>query len=68
MTDLSGARWRKSTFSMGSGDCVEIACLDTGKVAVRDSKDKAGPVLMSSSGQWQAFIASLKAGEFDLDR
>jgi hypothetical protein len=58
--------WRKSTFSMGSGDCVEVAQLERGDVAIRDSKDEAGPVLRSVPGEWQAFIAGVKAGEFDL--
>jgi hypothetical protein len=51
---------------MGSGDCVEVAQLERGDVAIRDSKDEAGPVLRSVPGEWQAFIAGVKAGEFDL--
>ncbi len=44
--DLSRARWRKSSFSGGGGsNCVEVA--DAGQViAVRDSKDAPGPVLV----------------------
>jgi hypothetical protein len=68
MTDLSGAHWRKSTSSMGSGQCVEVAYLETGEVAVRDSKDQAGPILMPLPGEWQAFVAGAKAGEFDIQR
>jgi hypothetical protein len=68
MTDLSSVRWRKSTFSMGASDCVEVGCLETSEVAVRDSKDPAGPVLTSTPGQWQAFVTGVKAGEFDLRR
>jgi hypothetical protein len=35
MTDLT---WRKSSFSTDNGDCVEVAVLPDGQVAVRDSK------------------------------
>lgn len=41
MIDKTRARWRKSSFSGGSGDCVELA--NTG--LVRDSKNPAGPAL-----------------------
>jgi hypothetical protein len=67
MTDLSGASWRKSSFSMGSADCVEVAHLATGEVAVRDSKQQAGPVLMPLPSEWQAFLAGAKIGEFDIE-
>lgn len=56
--DLSGAQWRKSTRSSGSGQCVEVAvvgCL----VAVRDSKDPAGPVLTFSAPEWRALLVGL---------
>ncbi|HEX6359113.1 DUF397 domain-containing protein [Actinophytocola sp.] len=36
--------WRKSSFSAGDPNCVELAHLATG-IAVRDSKDPDGPVL-----------------------
>ena len=35
-------------------------------VAVRDSKDRQGPVLVFGSAEWRAFAAAVKAGEFDL--
>jgi hypothetical protein len=65
-TNLSDARWRRSTSSMGSGQCVEVAFLETGGVAIRDSKDQAGPVLMPLPGEWQAFVGGVKVGEFDI--
>jgi hypothetical protein len=65
MTDLSSARWRKSTSSMGSGACVEVAYLETGEVAIRDSKDQAGSVLMPLPDEWKAFVAGAKVGGFD---
>lgn len=74
MPDLSRVTWRKSSYSNGSGgSCVEIAGValrngmpSTRMVAVRDSKDRTGPVLVFTPGQWRAFTARVKADEFDL--
>jgi hypothetical protein len=64
--ELSRAFWRKSTYSYGNGDCVEAAPLPGGRVAVRDSKDKAGPNLLFTPSEWRAFVGGVKNGEFDL--
>lgn len=61
--DLAGAAWRKSTRS-GSSGCVEIAFLD-GQIAVRDSKDRDGPVLRFTHHEWEAFLGGVRDGEFD---
>ncbi|WP_433114743.1 DUF397 domain-containing protein [Micromonospora sp. CA-246542] len=55
--ELTGARWRKSTRSNGSGGaCVEVAKNLPGLVAVRDSKDPDGPVLVFEPEAWRAFV------------
>ena len=65
--DLTQAVWRKSTFSNGSGgNCVEVAANLPGIVAVRDSKDPDGPKLIFTPGEWRAFAAGVRGGEFDL--
>jgi hypothetical protein len=64
MVDLSTARWRKSSRS-GENGCVEVAFVD-GRVAVRDSKDRGGPVLVFDPHEWDAFLAATRDGEFDL--
>lgn len=64
--DLSRAVWRKSTRS-GNNGCVEVA-LDTTGVAVRDSKDRTGPVLLFTAHEWDAFLAGVRNGEFDRGR
>ncbi|MEU4552957.1 uncharacterized protein DUF397 [Micromonospora violae] len=57
--ELTGARWRKSTRSNGSGgNCVEVADNLPGVVAVRDSKDPGGPVLVFPPDAWRAFVGS----------
>jgi hypothetical protein len=63
MADLSQAEWRKSTYSANNG-CVEVAVVDDG-VAVRDSKDRSGPVLLFRFYEWAAFVRGVRAGEFD---
>jgi len=60
--DLAAATWRKSSHSGGAQDCVEVTSDLPGAVAVRDSKDRGGPVLMFSSRAWQAFVAGVKSG------
>ncbi|MEV1074916.1 DUF397 domain-containing protein [Micromonospora parva] len=58
--DLSNARWRKSTRSGASGgNCVEVASNLPGVVAVRDSKDVAGPALAFPPAAWAAFVAQV---------
>jgi hypothetical protein len=59
--DLSRAQWKKSSRSSGNGQCIEVADLhDT--VALRDSKDPAGPVLHFQPNAWMRFVAGTKSG------
>jgi Domain of unknown function (DUF397) len=64
--DLTAADWKKSTRSGPYTDnCVEVAFVD-GAIAVRDSKNPTGPVLIFTPGEWDAFVDGAKDGEFDL--
>ncbi|MCC3328013.1 DUF397 domain-containing protein [Nocardia abscessus] len=65
ISDLSGARWFKSTRSGASQDCVEVAFLDDDKVGVRDSKNPTGPALVFTPSEWDAFTAGVTDGEFN---
>ncbi len=58
--------WRTSTYSGTNGSCVEVARNLPGVVAVRDSKDRDGPVLALAPDEWRAFTSSVKAGDLDL--
>ncbi|WP_435212087.1 DUF397 domain-containing protein [Streptomyces sp. bgisy034] len=61
--DLSNARWRKSSYSGGSGGeaCVEIADGVPGVIPVRDSKLASdSPVLLVSAHAWDRFLTCLR--------
>ncbi|MFF3114715.1 DUF397 domain-containing protein [Kitasatospora sp. NPDC057904] len=63
--NLSTARWVKSTYSGGGGECIEVAPGFTGVMPVRDSKDPSGPALIFPTAAWQSFITAIRTGEFD---
>jgi hypothetical protein len=44
---------------------ISVASFDSA-IAVRDSKDPAGPVLRFAPAAWQSFLRSARRGEFDL--
>ena len=61
--ELHGVRWLRSSYSTGANNCVETARPDSapwaGLLAVRDSKDPAGPALLFSPGSWAGFTAAV---------
>jgi hypothetical protein len=61
----SPPRWRKSTVSNPSGNCVELAELDGGEIAVRNSRHPTGPTLIYTRAEISAFILGVRGGEFD---
>ena len=64
-TELTGARWVKSSYSGPTGgNCVEVAFLAGGQVAVRNSRHPSGPALVFSAGEWDAFIGGARDGRF----
>ena len=64
-TALGQLTWLKATNSNPSGNCVEVACLPGGEVAVRNSRHPAGPVLVYTQAEIAAFLQGAKGGEFD---
>lgn len=62
--DVRGPHWRKATLSQANGACVEVASLG-GEIAVRNSKEPDGHILVFGMDQWNEFLRRIKAGEFD---
>lgn len=63
--DLGNVTWRKSARSGANGNCVELADLPTGDIAVRNSRHPDGPALVYTRTEIAAFVAGAKDGEFD---
>lgn len=63
--DLSRARWKR-TSRTGDPDAgqLEIAFVD-GYIAMRNSADPDGTVLVFTPAEWDAFVRGAKDGEFD---
>jgi Domain of unknown function (DUF397) len=73
MDGIGSAQWRKSSYSGGNGGaCVEVAAVagskdDPGRVvAVRDSKNPAGAILVFTADEWRAFTVAVRGGAFEL--
>lgn len=65
--DLTGANWTTGR-SGGNGQCVEVATelpAMPGHVAVRDTKNRHGAVLMFTDQEWSAHLASVRDGLYD---
>jgi hypothetical protein len=63
-SERSGLVWRKATSSAHNGACVQVAAA-AGGIAVRDSKNPDGPILLYTPNEWRAFLDGAKNGEFD---
>ena len=66
-TELSGALWRKSSYSNGQANCVEVTAVTGGRrfVAVRDSKAPDAPSLIFTARTWRRFTDSVGATRED---
>ncbi len=53
--------WRKSSYSGAVGNCVELAWLDPGQAAIRNSRNPSGPALIYPRTQLQAFVHTTKS-------
>lgn len=62
---IPDVRWIKAQASTGSGNCVELASLPQGAVAVRNSRHPDGPALVFTHEEIAAFVTGAKDAEFD---
>jgi predicted small integral membrane protein len=61
------APWIKSSYSGPTGgNCVEVAFLAGGGVAMRNSRHPDGPALVFTRAEWDAFLGGARDGEFSL--
>ena len=61
-TELPDLLWRKSSYSNGQANCVEVASMKDGHtiVAVRDSKAPDANGLAFTARAWQQFTDTVK--------
>jgi hypothetical protein len=57
--------WKKSQRSGAQGNCVEVAKLADGGVAVRNSRFAGGPALVFTKAEIEAFLGGVHDGEFE---
>jgi hypothetical protein len=62
--ELQDAQWRKSALSSAQGNCVEVAKLPGGEVAMRNSRHPEGPALIFTHGEFEAFVQGAKDDDF----
>jgi hypothetical protein len=62
---MSELAWQKSARSNPSGNCVELAGLPDGGIAMRNSRYPDGPVLVYTRDEIAAFVGGARDGDFD---
>ncbi|MEW5655249.1 DUF397 domain-containing protein [Streptomyces cinereoruber] len=63
-SSLEGVVWVKSQASNHQGDCVQLAALPDGSIAMRNSRDPQGPALIYTRAEIAAFVSGAKDDEF----
>ncbi|SDS77493.1 DUF397 domain-containing protein [Actinoplanes derwentensis] len=54
--------WQTSSYC-SSSNCVQVAAIED-SIAIRDSKNPDGTVLMVAPGEWHAFLDRVANGDF----
>lgn len=61
--ELARATWRTASYTQGNGSCVEVGNLRSGRIAVRDTKDRGGLAIVMTTDAWRAFLAYTLASD-----
>ncbi|MFE4516194.1 DUF397 domain-containing protein [Kitasatospora sp. NPDC056783] len=61
---MTAHSWQKSSFSADAANCVYVAAIPDGTVAIRES-DEPDVVLTMQPDGFRALLHGVKAGEFD---
>ncbi|MFJ8430461.1 DUF397 domain-containing protein [Kitasatospora sp. NPDC094019] len=61
----AAGQWQKARRSVQTGSCVELRPLDTGAVAVRNSRHPDGPALVFTRAEIDSLFDGVRNGEFD---
>ena len=65
MVELSSPEWRRSSHC-AADSCVEVAIVGD-HVAVRNSKDIHGQILLFDKEVWGDFLVDIREGAFDFN-
>jgi hypothetical protein len=57
-----GHSWRKSSYSAGNGECIEVAASFGPWISIRDSKDPEGPVINCSAEAFRSLLDAARSG------
>ena len=53
--------WRKSSHSYPDDNCVEVSRSPHGTIAIRDSKNASGHVLLLTPHAWSTFLRAVRS-------
>jgi hypothetical protein len=59
-TNRSASTWRTSSYSTGGNQCVEVAVMPDGQVAVRDTRDRESGIQLFSAAAWRTFMVAVR--------
>ena len=65
LNDYQSLKWRKAARSNPNGECMELARTSDGDVALRNSRDPSGPVLVFARAEIKDFLDGARKREFD---
>ncbi|HZE39309.1 MAG TPA: DUF397 domain-containing protein [Stackebrandtia sp.] len=65
--DTATAQWQRTSNLDGTPGRLEIGFADNDLVALRYADEPDGTILIYTPAEWDAFVAGVKDGEFDIE-